>query len=47
MYTSPGTRIWILLAKHFAAETSAGEESELMEWRKNPKHNDLYFNIKN
>ena len=45
MQASPKKRIWILLAKHFAAETTNGEEKEVREWRKDPGHNDLYDDI--
>jgi transmembrane sensor len=45
MQALPKKRIWILLAKHFAAETTDGEEKEVREWRKDPGHNDLYDDI--
>lgn len=45
MHTSPKKRIWILLAKHFAAETTDVEEKEVRKWRQDPGHHDLYDDI--
>ncbi|MBN1158811.1 MAG: FecR domain-containing protein [Bacteroidales bacterium] len=46
MFREPDKNTWILLARHFAGETMAEEETEISEWLREPDHYTLYNQIK-